>query len=165
MTPPAGPPVRPARRTGRVGGGDRPPDRARRAPGRDRRPRPAFGDGRRTPPRCTSWPGGKEIPLTRIEFDLLLFLAEHPHRVFTRLQLLAGVRGHEYAVARTVDVQVRRLRAKLAARTPVVTTVYGVGYRLADDARIRVDRFRRPAAGAACRGTFRPGVPGRHRPV
>ncbi|MEV4492830.1 winged helix-turn-helix domain-containing protein [Micromonospora coxensis] len=86
--------------------------------------------------------GGEEIPLTRIEFDLLLFLAEHPYRVFTRLQLLASVWGYEHAVARTVDVHVRRLRAKLAAGTPVVTTVYGVGYRLADDARVRVDRFR-----------------------
>ncbi|WP_425463472.1 winged helix-turn-helix domain-containing protein [Micromonospora palomenae] len=86
--------------------------------------------------------GDREIPLTRIEFDLLLFLAEHPHRVFTRLQLLGSVWGYEHAVARTVDVHVRRLRAKLGADTPLVTTVYGVGYRLADEARVRVDRFR-----------------------
>jgi two-component system response regulator MtrA len=84
--------------------------------------------------------GGREIPLTRIEYDLLLFLAEHPRRVFTRLQLLASVWGYEHAVARTVDVHVRRLRAKLGADTPLVTTVYGVGYRLADGARIVVDR-------------------------
>ncbi|WP_328346252.1 winged helix-turn-helix domain-containing protein [Micromonospora sp. NBC_00421] len=86
--------------------------------------------------------GDREIPLTRIEFDLLLFLAEHPHRVFTRLQLLASVWGYEHAVVRTVDVHVRRLRAKLGAEAPLVTTVYGVGYRLADEARVRVDRFR-----------------------
>ncbi|MFI9638882.1 winged helix-turn-helix domain-containing protein [Micromonospora sp. NPDC051925] len=86
--------------------------------------------------------GDREIPLTRIEFDLLLFLAEHPHRVFTRLQLLACVWGYEHAVVRTVDVHVRRLRAKFGADTPLVTTVYGVGYRLADEARVRVDRFR-----------------------
>ncbi|MEU1606313.1 winged helix-turn-helix domain-containing protein [Micromonospora matsumotoense] len=86
--------------------------------------------------------GDRDIPLTRIEFDLLLFLAEHPHRVFTRLQLLASVWGYEHAVARTVDVHVRRLRAKLGADAPLVTTVYGVGYRLADEARVRVDRFR-----------------------
>ncbi|WFE67616.1 winged helix-turn-helix domain-containing protein [Micromonospora sp. WMMD714] len=85
--------------------------------------------------------GDREIPLTRIEFDLLLFLAEHPHRVFTRLQLLASVWGYEHAVVRTVDVHVRRLRAKLGADAPLVTTVYGVGYRLADDARVRVERF------------------------
>ncbi|MDW3847883.1 winged helix-turn-helix domain-containing protein [Micromonospora sp. BRA006-A] len=84
--------------------------------------------------------GAAEIPLTRIEYDLLLFLAEHPRRVFTRLQLLANVWGYEHAVARTVDVHVRRLRAKFGPDTPLVTTVYGVGYRLADDAAIVVDR-------------------------
>ncbi len=84
--------------------------------------------------------GGREIPLTRIEYDLLLFLAEHPRRVFTRLQLLTNVWGYEHAVARTVDVHVRRLRAKFGVDTPLVTTVYGVGYRLADGARIVVDR-------------------------
>ncbi|GAA2702056.1 winged helix-turn-helix domain-containing protein [Micromonospora olivasterospora] len=82
--------------------------------------------------------GRRVIPLTRIEFDLLLFLAQHPRRVFTRVQLLSNVWGYEHAVARTVDVHVRRLRAKLDA-TPVVTTVYGIGYRLADEARISVD--------------------------
>ncbi|GAB3075637.1 winged helix-turn-helix domain-containing protein [Micromonospora schwarzwaldensis] len=84
--------------------------------------------------------GGLEIGLTRIEYDLLLFLAEHPRRVFTRLQLLSNVWGYEHAVARTVDVHVRRLRAKFGPDTPLVTTVYGVGYRLADDALIEVDR-------------------------
>ncbi|QLQ35555.1 winged helix-turn-helix domain-containing protein [Micromonospora robiginosa] len=84
--------------------------------------------------------GGVEVGLTRIEYDLLLFLAEHPRRVFTRLQLLANVWGYEHAVARTVDVHVRRLRAKFGPDTPLVTTVYGVGYRLADDAPIEVDR-------------------------
>ncbi|MFG2109515.1 winged helix-turn-helix domain-containing protein [Micromonospora chersina] len=82
---------------------------------------------------------GVEVTLTRIEYDLLLFLAEHPRRVFTRRQLLANVWGYEHAVARTVDVHVRRLRAKLGVDTPLVTTVYGVGYRLADEARIVVD--------------------------
>ncbi|WP_371687415.1 winged helix-turn-helix domain-containing protein [Micromonospora sp. KC723] len=86
--------------------------------------------------------GDRDVPLTRIEFDLLLFLTEHPHRVFTRLQLLHHVWGYEHAVARTVDVHVRRLRAKLGADTPLVTTVHGVGYRLADEARVRVDRCR-----------------------
>ncbi len=85
---------------------------------------------------------GVEVALTRIEYDLLLFLAEHPRRVFTRRQLLANVWGYEHAVARTVDVHVRRLRAKLGVDTPLVTTVYGIGYRLADEARIVVDRER-----------------------
>ncbi|WP_229401956.1 winged helix-turn-helix domain-containing protein [Micromonospora okii] len=86
--------------------------------------------------------GSRVIPLTRIEFDLLHFLAAHPRRVFTRLQLLSNVWGYEHAIARTVDVHVRRLRAKLSVANPVVTTVYGVGYRLADEARISVDPYR-----------------------
>ncbi|MFI7607705.1 winged helix-turn-helix domain-containing protein [Micromonospora sp. NPDC049366] len=86
--------------------------------------------------------GDRVVPLTRIEYDLLLFLAERPRRVFTRLQLLANVWGYEHAVARTVDVHVRRLRAKFGVDTPVVATVYGVGYRLADDAPITVDPSR-----------------------
>ena len=81
---------------------------------------------------------GVPLPLTRLEFDLLLFLAERPNRVFTRGQLLAGVWGYEHTGERTVDVHVRRLRLKLGGGVPVVTTVYGVGYRLADDARIIV---------------------------
>ncbi|MGC4813124.1 winged helix-turn-helix domain-containing protein [Micromonospora sp. DT228] len=85
--------------------------------------------------------GGRVVPLTRIEYELLLFLAERPRRVFTRLQLLSSVWGYEHAVARTVDVHVRRLRAKLPG-AELITTVYGVGYRLADDARISVDHNR-----------------------
>lgn len=82
---------------------------------------------------------GRAVPLTRLEFDLLLFLAKHPRRVYTRLQLLNNVWGYDHAVARTVDVHVRRLRAKMGEETPLVTTVYGVGYRLADDVRISID--------------------------
>ncbi|MEU5906869.1 winged helix-turn-helix domain-containing protein [Micromonospora sp. NPDC047527] len=85
--------------------------------------------------------GDRMVALTRIEYDLLLFLAEHPRRVFTRLQLLSNVWGYEHAVVRTVDVHVRRLRAKLDG-SEVVTTVYGVGYRLTDEARISVDHSR-----------------------
>ncbi|MGI5215256.1 winged helix-turn-helix domain-containing protein [Plantactinospora sp. CA-290183] len=81
---------------------------------------------------------GRPVPFTRLEFDLLHFLARNPRRVFTRLQLLGSVWGYEHAVARTVDVHVRRLRAKVGDAVPLVTTVYGVGYRLADDAPVRV---------------------------
>jgi DNA-binding response OmpR family regulator len=84
--------------------------------------------------------GSRVLGLTRIEFDLLLFLAEHPRRVFTRRQLLTGVWGHEHSVTRTVDVHVRRLRAKVGEDVPLVTTVHGVGYRLADDAPVLIDR-------------------------
>jgi two-component system, OmpR family, response regulator len=83
---------------------------------------------------------GQPIPLTRLEYELLVFLAENPRRVFTRLQLLASVWGYEHAMVRTVDVHVRRLRAKVGETVPLVTTVYGVGYRLADEARISMDR-------------------------
>ncbi|WP_341715968.1 winged helix-turn-helix domain-containing protein [Micromonospora sp. FIMYZ51] len=83
--------------------------------------------------------GDRTIQLTRIEYDLLLFLAERPRRVFTRVQLLNSVWGYDHAVARTVDVHVRRLRAKLGADTPILTTVHGVGYRLADEARVTIE--------------------------
>jgi two-component system, OmpR family, response regulator len=81
---------------------------------------------------------GRVLPLTRLEFDLLLFLADNPRRVFTRGQLLVGVWGYEHTGERTVDVHVRRLRVKLGNQVPLITTVYGVGYRLADDARVVV---------------------------
>ncbi|MEU4161188.1 winged helix-turn-helix domain-containing protein [Actinoplanes sp. NPDC026670] len=81
---------------------------------------------------------GEALPLTRLEFDLLQYLAERPRRVFTRAQLLAAVWGYERAGERTVDVHVRRLRLKLGGHLPLITTVYGVGYRLADDARISI---------------------------
>jgi two-component system OmpR family response regulator len=81
---------------------------------------------------------GAALPLTRLEFDLLQYLAERPRRVFTRAQLLAAVWGYERAGERTVDVHVRRLRLKLGNHLPLITTVYGVGYRLADDARISI---------------------------
>ncbi|MFI5495644.1 winged helix-turn-helix domain-containing protein [Actinoplanes sp. NPDC051859] len=78
------------------------------------------------------------LPLTRLEFDLLLFLAEHPRRVFSRTQLLNAVWGYEHTGERTVDVHVRRLRVKMGSHLPLITTVYGVGYRLSDEARIVV---------------------------
>ena len=80
--------------------------------------------------------GGVPLPMTRLEFDLLHFLAANPRRVFSRVQLLASVWGYEHTGERTVDVHVRRLRVKLGANVPLVTTVYGVGYRLADDAKV-----------------------------
>ncbi|MEU3456978.1 winged helix-turn-helix domain-containing protein [Micromonospora sp. NPDC006766] len=83
---------------------------------------------------------GEPLPLTRLEFDLLLHLVAHPRRVFTRLQLLNAVWGYEHAGVRTVDVHVRRLRGKVGVDVPLVTTVYGVGYRLADEAHVTIDR-------------------------
>ncbi len=79
------------------------------------------------------------VRLTRREYDLFVFLASHPRRVFTRAQLLRRVWGYDIASGeRTVDVHVRRLRTKLAAQPPVIATARGVGYRLAEHARVRV---------------------------
>ena len=81
---------------------------------------------------------GQPLPLTRLEFDLLLHLVQNPRRVFTRLQLLAAVWGYEHTGVRTVDVHIRRLRVKVG-ETPLVTTVYGVGEPVADEVRVALD--------------------------
>jgi DNA-binding response OmpR family regulator len=74
---------------------------------------------------------GKGLDLTFKEFELLKFLAQHPGRVFTRSQLLQEVWGYDYfGGTRTVDVHVRRLRAKLGAEhEALIGTVRNVGYR------------------------------------
>ncbi len=74
---------------------------------------------------------GKTLNLAYKEFELLKFLAEHPGRVFTRAQLLQGVWGYDYyGGTRTVDVHVRRLRAKLGKdNQKLIGTVRNVGYR------------------------------------
>ncbi|GAA0798891.1 winged helix-turn-helix domain-containing protein [Spirilliplanes yamanashiensis] len=84
--------------------------------------------------------GGEALTLSRLEYDLLLFLAENPRRVFSRTQLLNQVWGHTHTSARTVDVHVSRLRTKLGETPDLITTVYGIGYRLADDAAVTVVR-------------------------
>lgn len=72
----------------------------------------------------------KPLDLTYKEFELLRFLAQHPSRVFTREQLLSEVWGYDYfGGTRTVDVHVRRLRAKLGDMEQVIGTVRNVGYR------------------------------------
>ncbi len=77
------------------------------------------------------------VHLTRREYDLFVFLARHPRRVFTRPQLLRQVWGYEPAAGeRTVDVHVRRLRTKLEGYPPVIATVRGVGYRLAESVHV-----------------------------
>ncbi|MGO1410616.1 MULTISPECIES: winged helix-turn-helix transcriptional regulator [unclassified Microbacterium] len=73
---------------------------------------------------------GKPLDLTFKEFQLLHFLATHPSRVFTREQLLSEVWGYDYfGGTRTVDVHVRRLRAKLGDLEQLIGTVRNVGYR------------------------------------
>ena len=75
---------------------------------------------------------GRVLDLTFKEFELLKYLAQHPGRVFTRAQLLQEVWGYDYyGGTRTVDVHVRRLRAKLGAdHENLISTVRNVGYRL-----------------------------------
>ena len=74
---------------------------------------------------------GRPMDLTYMEYELLRFLMENPVRVWSREQLLSRVWGYEYyGGARTVDVHIRRLRAKLGEeRSSWITTVRSVGYR------------------------------------
>jgi len=74
---------------------------------------------------------GVALDLTFKEFELLKFLAQHPRRVFTRSQLLQEVWGYDYfGGTRTVDVHVRRLRAKLGTEhEALIGTVRNVGYK------------------------------------
>jgi DNA-binding response OmpR family regulator len=75
---------------------------------------------------------GHPLDLTFREFELLRYLAAHPRRVFAREQLLSEVWGYDYyGGARTVDVHIRRLRAKLGPEhESLIGTVRGVGYKL-----------------------------------
>lgn len=74
---------------------------------------------------------GKPLDLTYMEYELLKFFVQNPGKVFTREQLLSRVWGYEYyGGARTVDVHVRRLRAKLGEEhANLIQTVRSVGYR------------------------------------
>jgi two-component system, OmpR family, alkaline phosphatase synthesis response regulator PhoP len=72
------------------------------------------------------------VDLTYMEYELLKFLATHRGRVFTRQTLLSRVWGYDYfGGTRTVDVHVRRLRAKLGEHANVIQTVRNVGYKFA----------------------------------
>jgi DNA-binding response OmpR family regulator len=74
---------------------------------------------------------GRPLDLTYMEYELLKFLSTHPGKVFTRETLLSRVWGYEYyGGARTVDVHIRRLRAKLGnEHEHLIQTVRSVGYR------------------------------------
>lgn len=74
---------------------------------------------------------GRTLDLTFKEFELLRYLNDNPGRVFSREQLLSEVWGYDYfGGTRTVDVHVRRLRAKLGEHESIIGTVRNVGYRL-----------------------------------
>ena len=74
---------------------------------------------------------GAAVELSATEFGLLVFLARRPGWVFSRAQIISGVRGEDYPVTeRAVDVQVLGLRRKLGPCGEVIETVRGIGYRL-----------------------------------
>ncbi|PWI45784.1 response regulator transcription factor [Streptomyces sp. ICBB 8177] len=103
---------------------------------------------------------GRVLDLTFKEFELLKYLAQHPGRVFTRAQLLQEVWGYDYfGGTRTVDVHVRRLRAKLGPEhESLIGTVRNVGYRFVSPERTGSDTADsgREAAGAADGGADGP---------
>jgi DNA-binding response OmpR family regulator len=77
-----------------------------------------------------TWVDGRELELTRLEFDLLVHLVDAPHRVHTRAALLSQLWEGRGGGSRTVDVHVHRLRSKLGAHAGrALQTVRGVGYR------------------------------------
>ncbi|GAJ00138.1 unnamed protein product [marine sediment metagenome] len=77
---------------------------------------------------------GKTIELTPFEFDLLRSMAEHPGRVYSRMQLLDNVQGEAYeAYERTIDSHIKNLRKKIEPdpeKPRYIITVYGVGYKV-----------------------------------
>jgi phosphate regulon transcriptional regulator PhoB len=79
---------------------------------------------------------GKNVPLSRTEFNLLRFLSRNPGRVYSREQILDHVWGDEsFVEPRTVDVHVRRLRAQIEPdeSSPIyIVTIRGMGYKFAD---------------------------------
>jgi len=95
------------------------------------------GDIRLDPARHEVKVAGRTVDLTPMEFDLLAFFLHHPGHVFTRLELLEAVRGTTYeSFARSIDSHVKRLREKIepdASSPRYVQTVFGIGYKLADD--------------------------------
>ncbi|MCP9987501.1 response regulator transcription factor [Streptomyces sudanensis] len=100
---------------------------------------------------------GRVLDLTFKEFELLKYLAQHPGRVFTRAQLLQEVWGYDYfGGTRTVDVHVRRLRAKFGPEhESLIGTVRNVGYRFVVPEKAEKARTDRPAGEAP------PEAPGR----
>lgn len=73
--------------------------------------------------------GGEPTALTKTEFDLLVLLATHAHRVLTREAILDHLHADAEVTERTVDFQISGLRRKLGAAAHVVETVRGVGYK------------------------------------
>lgn len=96
---------------------------------------------------------GRPIDLAYKEFELLKYLVQHPGRVFTRAQLLQEVWGYDYyGGTRTVDVHIRRLRAKLGGEYEhLIGTVRNVGYRFDPPENDRGEAAAKQAAQSAIR--------------
>jgi DNA-binding response OmpR family regulator len=94
------------------------------------------GDVAVDPERRQVTVAGRAVDLTPTEFDLLVVLARHPGRVFTRLELLDRVQGYAFeGYERTVDAHVKNLRQKIEPdpRQPrYLLTVFGVGYKFGE---------------------------------
>jgi two-component system alkaline phosphatase synthesis response regulator PhoP len=95
----------------------------------------AFGDVRIHVQARQVWKAGRELSMTRKEFDLLVYLVEHRGEIVTRERLLDHVWGYErFPTTRTVDTHVLRLRQKLESdpdRPAFILTVHGQGYKFA----------------------------------
>lgn len=82
------------------------------------------------PSRFQATLADRPLNLTKDEFYLLCFLARHPGWVFTRYQIVNGIKGENYVVSeRTIDVRIAGLRKKLGIFSDYIETVRGVGYR------------------------------------
>lgn len=76
---------------------------------------------------------GREVKLTATEFRLLHYLASYPGRVFSREQLLNRALGDDVVIVdRNIDVHIRGIRKKMEVDPPLIETIRGVGYRMAD---------------------------------
>ena len=80
--------------------------------------------------------GEDEVELTATEFELLVTLARHPGRIYTRAQLLDALHGISFeSYERSVDAHIKNIRRKIEPdprRPQLVLTVYGVGYKFSD---------------------------------
>jgi DNA-binding response OmpR family regulator len=105
---------------------------------------------------------GRPLDLTYKEFELLKYLAQHAGRVFTRAQLLHEVWGYDFfGGTRTVDVHVRRLRAKLGPEyESLIGTVRNVGYKA-----VRPTRGRLPSGEHDATNVPEPDADGRQDPL
>ena len=74
--------------------------------------------------------GGDKIKLTKTEFEVLVLLAKHPNRIFSRVDLIESIwKEAPYTIERTVDVHIARLRKKLGTHASVIINRSGYGYR------------------------------------